>query len=39
MGKMEIEVKVLNIDVEDVKKRIVMSGGIELGKIKLIFLE
>lgn len=33
MGKMEIEVKVLNIDVEDARRRIIESGGLELGKI------
>ena len=33
MGKMEIEVKILNIDVAAVRKRILESGGIELGVI------
>lgn len=33
MGKMEIEVKVLNIDVNNLKGKILSLGGLELGEI------
>lgn len=33
MGKMEIEVKVLNINVNEVRSKIIAAGGIELEKI------